>query len=328
MTEKYPLRAKRRNHFGNSFDDILIKYREQTFYCCITLLLICFFALQGCGGEFQPIRDNDKYIFTMYGYLDASADTQKVRISPSRSTIETFRELPEMSVKMEHLETGTVSSMNNILVKLPEGFNAINSWSSMDIEPGEKYSLTAERPDGKRSRVTVTIPEDFPTPEFIEDNSVTRPRMNRVLVKGIDHLAGFQTRWYIRLSAPGFRENKMYTFHYRNEAERPTGYSNSFSISFSEELEFQQIERNTPSLQNGGSIEVLHKQVFIAAAGPGWVEEINIIGDLEYGLPEGLSNVENGLGYVVGIISKIIPYKNCTDEIGNLTGCPEEKPFW
>lgn len=297
-------------------------------YCCIVFIMVCYPVLQGCEGEFQPIAENDKYYFTMYGYLDASADTQKVRISPSRSSIESFREIPDMSVKIEHLETGTVSSMNNTLIELPEGFNAINSWTSMNIEPGQKYSLYAERPEGKKSRVTVTIPEDFPTPRFIEDKSVTRPRMNRVLVQGVDHLAGFQTRWYVRLSAPGYRENKMYTFYYRNQAERSTGYNDSFSISFSEELEFQEIERNTPFLRNEGTIEVLHKQVFIASAGTDWIEEIENIGDLEYGLPEGLGNVENGLGYVVGIVSKIIPYKNCTDEIGNLTGCPEEKPFW
>ena len=40
------------------------------------------------------------------------------------------------------------------------------------------------------------------------------------------------------------------------------------------------------------------------------------------------SNFKNGLGYVVGITSKLIPYKTCfTRDSSNHIRCPEEGPF-
>lgn len=45
-------------------------------YCL--LLIACFlFVLAGCEENFQPIRNNsDSGAFSMFGYLDATADTQ------------------------------------------------------------------------------------------------------------------------------------------------------------------------------------------------------------------------------------------------------------
>jgi hypothetical protein len=42
-----------------------------------------------------------------------------------------------------------------------------------------------------------------------------------------------------------------------------------------------------------------------------WNEEIIILDDVLYALPEGISNVENGLGYMFGMVSKTIPYESC-----------------
>lgn len=286
--------------------------------------MISYFTLPGCEGEFQPIQENNKYYFSMYGYLDASADTQKVRISPARDTFETPAELPEMNVTIEHHHTGEITPMFGIVENIPGGFVVVNAWSDAEIEPNSSYTLAAERPDGMKSRVTVDIPDDFPTPIFIEDRSITRPRMNRVIVQGVENIAGFYTRWYLRLSGEGYEEFRTYTFHYRNEAEYTTGYNGAYVIQFSEELERREIDQSLAA----SSIDVLHKQVFIATAGSDWIEDIKDVGDLQYALPEGTTNVEDGLGYVIGVVSKLIPYSECRNESGNSTGCPEEKPFW
>ncbi len=50
----------------------------------------------------------------------------------------------------------------------------------------------------------------------------------------------------------------------------------------------------------------------MASAGPEWIENITRLDDLELGLPDGkFSNVENGLGYLVDILSKKIPFEQC-----------------
>lgn len=73
--------------------------------------------------------------------------------------------------------------------------------------------------------------------------------------------------------------------------------------------EVEQI-RNQILVPEGLRIEIKthSRNIIVASGGPEWREEISSIGDIEYALPEGLSNVENGLGYMLGIVSKTIPY--------------------
>lgn len=58
-------------------------------------------------------------------------------------------------------------------------------------------------------------------------------------------------------------------------------------------------------------LHVIQRDIFVASGGADWVEEVGSIDDIIYALPEGFSNVENGLGYMVGIVSKTIPWENC-----------------
>lgn len=77
-------------------------------------------------------------------------------------------------------------------------------------------------------------------------------------------------------------------------------------------------------------IQVVHKQFFIAVAGPEWNENLSSVDDLEYYLPTTYSNIENGVGYVVGITSKWFPQYGCFTDEGKIIRipCPEEGPFW
>ncbi|TVQ04902.1 MAG: hypothetical protein EA359_04905 [Balneolaceae bacterium] len=76
--------------------------------------------------------------------------------------------------------------------------------------------------------------------------------------------------------------------------------------------------------------ELLYRQIFVAQGGPEWNDEIRSLDDLVYILPDSFSNVEGGIGYLVGIVSKSIPYKSCYSE-GEptvLIACPEEQQFF
>ena len=47
--------------------------------------LIIFSA---CDPSFQPLEANDEFFFSMYGFLDAGADTQWVHITPIREQVD------------------------------------------------------------------------------------------------------------------------------------------------------------------------------------------------------------------------------------------------
>lgn len=92
-------------------------------------------------------------------------------------------------------------------------------------------------------------------------------------------------------------------------------------------LEQRKVSNQFPNTA-GAEVELLGRQIFVAAAGPEWDENITGLDDLEYALPDIASNVESGVGYLIGIASKSIPYKNCYDVEGDVISCPAEQPIF
>lgn len=328
----------KKNLFGKKMNQPSTNQRNQSFlpnnpekgraflpftFCLVSFLLL---ILSGCGDSFQPFQENDRYFFSIYGYLDASVDTQWVRVGPAREQIDMAPEKPEMSVTLNHQQSGNIVVMHDSLLQIASD-NILNTWTVMDIEPGHTYTLQAERPDGKASRVSVTLPEDFPTPRLRRETDGFPAEITYSLfVDEVDHLADVQSRWYIRIVAPGgFEDHQMFSFSYREKAE--TVFTGGYRVPITPEEEEDQImsEVITPP---DGQIQVLHRQVFVAVGGPEWNEDIASMSDLAYTLPEGLSNIENGVGYMVGVVSKSIPLESCYNERRQLIACPEEKPFW
>lgn len=290
----------------------------------IFLLVLGMFS--GCQESFQPLQENDKYYFSMYGYLDAAADTQWVRISPSRDQLNMLPVTPEMKVTLKHLQTGNTMEMHDSLFTQENGANFLNFWTSEDLEPGSSYKLKAKRPDGATSQVSISLPQAFPTPRLRrEQNFFGEPDTYTLFVEGIEHLAEVQIKWYVRLIAPGFDKKRVFSFSYRNEAVKR--YNGSYRVHIEPAKDREKISRQT-TLPPEGEIRVLHRQVFIAAGGPEWDEDISSIDDLVYALPDGFSNVKDGLGYMVGINSKWIPFKSCYTDNSLLIACPEEEPYW
>lgn len=294
-----------------------------TFHFC----LLTLFALSSCNDSFEPFGENDRYFFTIYGFLDASADTQWVRISPVRGEFEQPPELPDMNVTLEHLDSGNSVLMNDSLLSFRQGFIAINVWTDFAIEPDQTYRLQAEMPNGDTSAVSVSLPPDFPTPRlFIERIPGEDPRYF-LFTDGVKRLADIQSRWYLRLYTSSWEEKRFVVRSLKSQSfKEPSG---TYILEMFPDEELEDIKRELMVLSNSEiQVEVLRHQVFVASGGPEWDEEIDSIDDLAYNLPDGFSNIENGLGYFVGIVGKLFPFESCRDENNNLTGCPLENPYW
>lgn len=151
----------------------------------LNIILLYIFLVISCGETFEPWQENEQYYFSIYGYLDASADTQWVRVMPVREDL-FFEPRPlDATVTLEHAESGESVVMVDSLFSYFQGY-AWNFSSVMNIEPGQTYTITAEYRDGRASRATVQLPEDFPTPviEIAESQGE-----DMVIIKGVNHLA-------------------------------------------------------------------------------------------------------------------------------------------
>lgn len=289
-----------------------------TFVCSILLI-----TLSGCE-PFQPFQQS-RHHFSIMGYLDATADTQWVRVAPIREGVDTPTVLPDMVVTLEDLQSGEAVVMQDSLFRKPGGFYYLNFWTDMEIKPGQTYRLMAERPDGKSSRATVTIPEDFPTPVLMTGGGGPS---GHLMMKDMDRIADVRTIWRL----PGIPDSTVpyRSVPYREFVRSWTSDDYDFTVSISIGRDAWYLYRRIglyPPI--GASLLDIPRQIFVAAGGPEWNDEIPPLSDLEYNaFPERFSNVENGIGYLIGIVSKTIPVKECSDEMGEIIGCPEEKPFF
>lgn len=286
------------------------------------LLLTCLSLLSGCDQTFEPIQDNSRAPFSMFGYLDASADTQWVRVTPVRGQLDLSTNVPDMTVSVEDLETGNSATLNDSLFLFPDGFHILNAWGTTDIlRPNETYRFKAERPDGAESHINITFPPDFPTPRLEIKESFDRAFL---FIQDVENLVAVQVRTLAHVFSPSAgwdyvdvfwstqrRIDEIAPGEYRVWMRPDSKFNVSVPIPPRDDLE----------------IEYLHHQVFVASGGPEWNEELADLEDIEYSLPEVISNVENGTGYIFGIVSKSVPFKNCFDDQGEFIACPQEVPL-
>jgi hypothetical protein len=193
---------------------IILKYLAQLsslIFVIVSLLLV------SCNQTFEPLKENNTSPFSIFGYLDASVDTQRIQISPLREQLDSFTDIPEMTVMIENLETGKSAVMNNSLhlFSFPTGINAPNAWTTMKIDYGQTYRVSAKRPDGAVSNVAVTIPDNFLTPRLL----VTSTVIDKLYINDVESLVDVQSRWFFQIDYAGQRYNRLIIIPYRDQVE-------------------------------------------------------------------------------------------------------------
>lgn len=293
------------------------------FYVCLFSLLTVFSA---CDQTFEPLEENNEFVFSMYGAINASADTKWVHITPIRKQVDMLAEVPEMRVTLINAESGREIVMNDSLFQ--RGANFLNFWTDETIEYDQTYRLIAELENGDKSEVTVIIPEELPPPKIAIEATPSpfQPVEYYLLVDKSVNLADIQAKYYVRLLAPNLNVVRTFSFSYRNLAKVTEDYPDYFSVQLKPEDDVREIEEQV-LLPRGGKIQIVYRQIFVAASGTEWNEEIESLDDVTYALPQTFRNVENGLGYVMGIDGKYIPFQGCNDFEGNVISCGDEPPF-
>lgn len=283
-------------------------------------LLICItWILSGCNETFEPWQENDQYHFSMFGYLDASADTQWVRIMPVREELFLEPRPLDFIVTMEHAESGESIVMQDSLFSYFQGY-AWNFRSEMDIRPGQTYRITASHPDGRSSHTTVQLPEDFPTPILHTIPGGSSGGVE-IYTRGIERIADVRTIYTFEL--PGAEGLHTRAFHHLKDTTRQA--SGEFVIRMDPREDTRALQAIGGPLFDGSMIA--DRRVFIASAGPGF-HPFPFLDENVTALPGGISNIENGTGYVAGIVSKTIPYESCFDENFQFIACDLLPPPW
>lgn len=295
-------------------------------YPCIVIFIamsLLWLVTTGCDDVFKPNAENDKYYYSINGYLDASADTQWVRIMPIRESLGLQKPEPmDATVTLEHLETGETAEMNDSLFSYAHGTYAWNYWTTMNLVPEQTYRITVRRPDGNSSHATASLPPDFPAPVVrLLTNADGKVYRTNVRIAGVERLVDAQAIYHLRFFNTG--EEDIVTFSHLKDAGRGIYLEVSFDPSGDESTVDDLIASSGP----GRIGEVTHKQFFLASAGPDYPDFVSL-NELRVSHLIGRTNVVNGTGYLAGILSKTVPYKSCTSVGMRFVPCEPEPPPW
>lgn len=282
----------------------------------VALLLAVFMVMHinSCENSFEPMQENDRYAFSMYGALDLHADTQWVRVMPVGSTlIPRNREDGDVKVTLTRESTGETFAMKDSVFVFGNDARVTNYWTDRKLVARERYTLHARSPSAGHSSVSVTMPSKLSLP--LVKLSV---RSGKVTVTGMsaDPVVMADSKFWLRKkTAVGLgAEIELTVSHMEDIYVAPNG-EYRISLNIPELIEDE--------LNVGTDDYVLYrKELNIASAGKDW-PDLSGLTEQEIMLPGVVSNVQHGTGYVVGIALRNVPLKNCFDGEGDHTTCEQ-----
>jgi len=277
----------------------------------VECVLLC---VMGCNEPvFEPFADRDVY-FSIYGVLNASADTQRIRISPIRRSISLTDESFDAVVKLQDMDTQEVFELHGSPVRYEPTIEGApdeirwDFWTTHSIEPGASYRLTVTRPDGAFSEVVVPIAERFDTvvvgymPAFFSFGVEGDPF---VRVEEAEHLALVNVRHF-----------------YESSCDQTPGYH---TVRFHPLDSLSTVPIHTDVDPSQLPCRVESQDIFVVASGSEWPRDkafdpnaLNVLDRPQM--------VQNGIGSLMGVVTRSVPVESCaipawTDQAALGTPC-------
>lgn len=262
------------------------------------VVLLTALALSACDETFMPIEPSDLQ-FSIFGYLDASADTQWVRVMPIRPLQVTTPGPLAATVTLEHLGTGRVVELRDSVFRYApnpdvgsDGIYLHNFWTTEPIEPGATYRFAATLDGSAPSEAVVEIAPEYDV-EIWDAQGGGSSAVDFLWIDGLDHVAHSKiTEFYDDCGAAVEEELLSST---SRDSEGP------LRIPL----------RAQPHPRHGcGSPEIERRELLVIGSGAPWPSgEEHSTGAL--GVPDAPSDISNSVGFLGGVLTRRVPYEAC-----------------
>lgn len=303
----------------------LASYAYRPFQTILALLAVPT-ILTSCDTTFEPLQENDQYHFSVYGYLDVSADTQWVRVTPVRDQLRPTGEPLDATVTLENLSNGETIVMNDSLIQIL-GETVPVVWTTEKIEPDTPYELHIQGKQQQESLASTHTPEEIPTPLVdLSPGSSSRPHAVFVEVPGT--LVDVRAIYCLREHGDSEEEFVIFSIPIGEHRFRTSeGYPNRYRVEFRGIANYL-LDRVllTPPESLSDRYEYFPRQAKVYTSNDSWPDFASL-DQFEQELPEGVtSNVVGGVGFLGGLLSKTVPFKTCQNGAGERIAC-ETEPF-
>lgn len=275
-------------------------------------------AAAGCDTAFDAYEETDLY-YSVFGYLDAEADTQWVRVERLQDSVfvgggDRF----EGTVALEPAGGGAPVALEHVPATLATGTILNNFRAVGDVAYDTRYLLVVRGGDGVQTTAEAHVPTDFPQPSIEgEIDQTCRPgEVNpcdvlEVGVEEVDRLGAVLMRYQLRLCVtdPGGRITC-------DDVDRRTSHLTDTSrVGGRYVVLIDWREALHDLCPSNASCRVLDAEVIVASVSADWpayaapiVTAGGITGSDETLPPPGTdTNVTNGVGFLGGAVIKRVP---------------------
>lgn len=268
-------------------------------YCKVKIFLLGLLCVSGiaCENEFDPLQENDRYVFSMYGAFDIHADTNWVRVMPIAETlIPRDPESNGTTVTMIHQRTGEETQLQPKLLRFSGNVYVWNYWTTKELEPQEEYMIRAEAPGGNQSFAIITIPSELDIPDVTYSGGNEEGEIRGT---SEDTLVTMDFRYFIQVIRDRVVEPEVEVIISNlDDINLKTNGDYCAQIDNAEKLE-------EILLANRGDMIVNRRELVVISSSEDW-PDIADLSEEEIVLPDAVSNVVNGTGFIAGIAKRKI----------------------
>lgn len=249
--------------------------------------------MTGCDESFSPVDPSD-FRFSIFGVLDAAADTQWIRISPLRPVLVTTPDPLDAVVTLEEVASGRIVELRDSVFRFSgnpdvgaDGVFLHNFWTDEPIEPGASYRFRVQPPGDPASEALVQIPEEYETEVWLGQS-----RGDLLHLVGLEHVAFATVTHFHDGCGAAVEHNILDTF---------SSSRREMSIPIAKRV------RSRPSC---GAPEVTDRQIQVIGSGVPWPSGIEY-STHALGVTDIPSTISNSVGFLGGVLVRMIPYENC-----------------
>lgn len=288
--------------------------------CALVCLLVALTSA-GCDDTVIDPFENDGKIFSVFGYLDAFAFEQKVRVIPVTRFPERIRSRTDpqanidASVQSVDLETGQVVHWNHSLEQLDNGLFAHIFTGDFEPREGHEYRLTVSRNDGRTATAETKVPHHFDsTPIEFDPESIrqtTDPSRVPVQIRGIGSVGRIIVRY--RVSATDTVDIALekripmdVSYGATGRPDGNGGWRFLLNIPRDGQILAERIAELQADRQLGpGNVHVFSMTIQIQGLDDQWIPLGDDADAVALSQPGVFSNIENGYGFW-GALSSIL----------------------
>ncbi len=259
--------------------------------------------LAGCSDEVNPVLGTDM-AYSIYGIFTPELDTQWVRVFPIEGTLR-LRDTTALDavVTSTDLTTGEKVVWRDSLLLQPNGGYEHAFWSPFRAAFGHEYRLDVQRSDGRTTSGQTTVPGrlEAEMQPFERRPDVVLP----FLLRGTaDHLMKIEMEYHVIYDyfpgPPSSTSTEKLILAYEGTiSSSPDGWKLPINLS-ADYARMRTILASEMKWKPTFGLAILGVSVRMLVASEDWMPPGGVFDPEVLGMPNVMSNVENGFGLVVG----------------------------